>query len=109
MADLILKVTPEEVNTKAGQIESQKQLMETYMADMQSKVNDLQSAWDSPSGKAYYAKYTSLSQSIKASLNELATHVTNLKDAAAKYEQVNTETNTLVENLSDLSTSGIFK
>ena len=39
MADLILKVTPEEVSTKAGEIDSQKALMDTYLSDMQGKIN----------------------------------------------------------------------
>ena len=48
---LILKVTPEEVRSKASEINAQKDAMSTYLQDMQGKVNTLQEAWNSPSGQ----------------------------------------------------------
>lgn len=41
MADLILKVDPAQVRAKAGEINTQKQLMESLMTEMKSKVNEL--------------------------------------------------------------------
>ncbi len=105
MADLILKVTPEEVSTKAGEIDSQKALMDTYLSDMQGKINQLQDAWNSPSGQEYYTKYTTLSKQIQAALDDLAQHVTNLREAAAKYEEAENQQKSLVEGL---STEGVF-
>ncbi len=105
MADLILKVTPEEVRTKAGEIDSQKTFMSTYLSDMQAKVNQLQDAWNSPSGQEYYTKFTTLAKQIEAALDDLAQHVTNLNEAAATYEEAENQQKALVENL---STEGVF-
>ena len=54
---LILKVTPEEVRSKASEINAQKDAMSTYLQDMQGKVNTLQEAWNSPSGQKYVEKF----------------------------------------------------
>ena len=70
MADLILKVTPEEVRSKASDIDNQKTFMKTYLQDMQGKVNQLQEAWNSPSGQEYYTKFTTLSKQIEAALDD---------------------------------------
>ena len=102
---LILKVTPEEVRAKANEINNQKSMMESYLQDMQGKIAQLQDAWNSPSGQEYVNKFNQLVTSIKGSLNALQKHVTNLNDAAAKYEQVETEQKNIVQQL---STDNIF-
>lgn len=88
MADLILKVDPSEVRTKASEINSQKQLMESLMQEMTNKVNELDSAWDSESGRAYVEKYTNVTREIQDSLEALEQHVTNLNNAASTYEDL---------------------
>ena len=105
MADLILKVTPEEVRTKASEIDNQRSFMSTYLSDMQGKINQLQDAWNSPSGQEYYTKFTTLTKQIDAALDDLSTHVANLNDAAATYEEGENQQKSLVENL---STEGVF-
>lgn len=105
MADLILKVTPEEVRAKASDIDSQKTFMTTYLSDMQGKINQLQDAWNSPSGQEYYNKFTTLAKQIEAALDDLAQHVTNLNEAASKYEEAENQQKSLVEGL---STEGVF-
>ncbi|MBQ4301449.1 MAG: WXG100 family type VII secretion target [Lachnospiraceae bacterium] len=105
MADLILKVTPEEVRAKASDIDSQKTFMTTYLSDMQGKINQLQDAWNSPSGQEYYTKFTTLAKQIEAALDDLAQHVTNLNEAASKYEEAENQQKSLVEGL---STEGVF-
>ncbi len=102
---LILKVTPEEVRTKAGEIGNQKSMMETYLQDMQGKMNQLQDAWQSPSGQAYIEKFNTLANTIRAALDDLQQHTTNLNDAASKYEEVETQQKNLVEQL---NTDNIF-
>ena len=104
-ANLILKVTPEEVRTKASEINTQKTVMTTYLSDMQGKINQLQSAWDSPSGQEFYTKFTNLSKVIQNALDDLTQHVQNLNDAAAEYEAGEQQQQKLVENL---STDNIF-
>ncbi len=102
---LILKVTPEEVRTKASEIDSQRTFMSTYLSDMQAKINQLQDAWNSPSGQEYYSKFTSLVASIEASLDLLAKHVANLNEVASKYDDAESRQKAMVE---ELSTENIF-
>jgi WXG100 family type VII secretion target len=105
MADLILKVDPAQVRAKAGEINTQKQLMESLMTEMKSKVNELNQAWNSESGKSYIEKYENVSKEIQDSLNALQQHVTNLNDAATKYEELE---NTQSQNVNALDTQDIF-
>ena len=50
MADLILKVTSEEVRNKAQEISTQRELLEGYMQEMQNQVTSLESSWEADSG-----------------------------------------------------------
>ncbi len=105
MADLILKVTPEEVRTKANEINAQKEMMTTYLQDMKGKMTQLQDAFNSEAGQKYIEKFNQLSNSINASLEELDRHVRNLNDAAAEYDSGISKVNSLVDQL---STENIF-
>lgn len=105
MADLILKVDPAQVRAKAGEISSQKQIMESLMSDMKGKVNELNEAWNSESGKAYVEKYENVSKEIQDSLNALQQHITNLNDAATKYEEMES---TQTQQVNALNTQDIF-
>lgn len=105
MADLILKVSSEEVTNKAGEIENQKSVMEGYMQEMLSKVTSLESVWDAQSGESYVEKYQVVQNNIQASLDTLERHVTNLKDAAVRYETLETQQTQIVSNL---GTDNIF-
>ena len=71
MAELILKVTPEEVRTKAKQIQDKQQQMEGLMDQMKSLVNGLNDCFDSDSGRLYQEKYTNVTKNIQASLEKL--------------------------------------
>lgn len=100
MADLILKVEPEQVRTKATEISNQKDMMETYMQDMQNKVNELNEAWNSEAGRKYVEKYNNVSREITDSLNALMQHVNNLNQAATKYEEMEASQSQQVDSLS---------
>ena len=100
MAELILKVTPEEVRTKAKQIQDKQQQMEGLMDQMKSLVNGLNDCFDSDSGRLYQEKYTNVTKNIQASLENLKKHVRNLEDAANKYEEVEGTQKTQNQSLS---------
>lgn len=53
MADLILKVTSEEVRNKAQEISTQRELLEGYMQEMQNQVTSLESSWEADSGSKW--------------------------------------------------------
>lgn len=105
MADLILKVTPEEVRVKAQEITSQKSMMEAYMQDMVGKVNQLGDYWKAPSGETYIEKYQHVVTNIQKSLDVLQQHVTNLTQAAEKYEQIE---NVQTQAVNALDSNNVF-
>ena len=105
MAELILKVTPEEVRTKAQEITAQKSMMEAYMQDMQGKVTQVGDAWKSASGESYIEKYQNVTNNIQKSLDALQQHITNLTQAADRYEQLEASQ---TQAVNALATDNIF-
>lgn len=100
MAELILKVTPEEVRDKANQISQHKGQMEGNMQEMMQKVGQLGEVWKTPSGENYIEKYQSVRQEIQDSLNALQKHTENLVQAAETYESLEQSQIQKVESLS---------
>lgn len=106
MADMNLKVTPDEVRNKAKEIQSVKVRMQDMMTEMQRQVNSLQTEhWKSQSGADYAGKYQSVSKNINGALETLMTHINNLVETANKYDEL--ERNQ-VQNVQSLSTQDIF-
>ena len=105
MADLILKVTTEEVATKAQEISSQKDTMENQMEEMLAQVQALEQTWESESGSKYIEQYQSVTNNIRNSLEALQNHVTNLTQAAERYETLESQQSQAV---SALDTGSIF-
>ena len=88
MAELNIKVTTEEVRAKAQEITTQKSMMEAYMQDMASKVSQLGNYWKAASGETYIEKYQNVTSNIQKSLDVLEQHVTNLQQAADRYDDL---------------------
>lgn len=105
MADLILKVTTEEVQGKAQEINAQKDTMENQMEEMLAQVSSLENSWESDSGSKYIEQYQTVTNNIKNSLEALQTHVTNLTQAAERYETLEGQQAQVV---SALDTGSIF-
>ena len=99
MADLILKVTSEEVRNKAQEISTQRELLEGYMQEMQNQVTSLESSWEADSGSKYMEVYQNVSNNIKKSLDTLQTHVDNLSQAAERYETLEGQQTQVVNSL----------
>lgn len=99
MADLILKVTSEEVSNKAQEISTQRELLEGYMQEMQNQVTSLESSWEADSGSKYMEVYQNVSNNIKKSLDTLQTHVDNLSQAAERYETLEGQQTQVVNSL----------
>jgi len=105
MADLILKVTPEEVRTKANEIKTQKSLLEDYMQDMRNKVTELGGYWQAASGENYAEKYQSVSNSVQGALERIQQHIDNLIAAADRYDELETSQ---VQAVNTLEANNIF-
>ena len=105
MAELILKVTPEEVREKSNQINQQKREMEGNMQEMLQKVSQLGEAWKTPSGENYVEKFQSVRQEIQDSLNALQKHTDNLVQAAETYDTLE---QSQMQKVDSLSVENIF-
>lgn len=105
MAELILKVTPEEVREKSNQINQQKGEMEGNMQEMLQKVSQLGEAWKTPSGENYVEKFQSVRQEIQDSLNALQKHTDNLVQAAEIYDTLE---QSQMQKVDSLSVENIF-
>ena len=91
MADLILKVTPEQVSEKATQITNKRSEMDGLMSEMEGYVKTLSSSWNSTSGEEYVEKYYNVRREINDSLANLQTHVDHLNHAAQTYTELEQE------------------
>lgn len=103
---MILKVTPDEVRTKAQQIRSERQAMESLMQQMQNEVNKLPSEfWRSRSGTDFGERYQSVQRNCQGALDTLMQHISNLETAAAKYDEIESSQ---TQRVSQLNTTNIF-
>ena len=103
---MTLKVTPDQVRSKAREIESHKQTMERLMQAMAQEVTRLPADfWASRSGTNFAERFRSVQQNAQGALNRLITHIRNLNDAANRYDEIE---RTQEQKVSNLSTQNIF-
>lgn len=103
-ANAILKVKPSDLNDKAREIGDEIQNMDNCMNNIQSTMQAVtSSAWQSTSGDNFIGRVNTLMTEIQESLTNLGFYVNDLKDAAGKYEEVEGQINSAVENLNDPS------
>lgn len=105
MSDIIIKVTPEEVQTKAAEIAKQAAIMENLMDDMQTKVNQLGEYVKTTAGDSYLEQYTYVRKNISNSIDVISKNVSNLNEVAARYME---ENSTQDRRVKQLSTESIF-
>jgi len=86
---MTLKVTPDQVRSKAGEIEKQRAVLENMMQQMKQQVNKLPAEfWKSRSGTEYGARYDSVQKNCSRALEVLMNHMRNLREAAQTYDRV---------------------
>ncbi|MBE6838999.1 MAG: WXG100 family type VII secretion target [Ruminococcus sp.] len=105
MSNLVIKVSTEELNNKAAQLEKEKGEMETLMNDMRAKVTSLSDFWKSQSGTNYVDKYQNVTREITASLDGLSRHIQNLRTSA---EILKEKDSTTTNDVNRLSTTKMF-
>ena len=98
-----LKVTPADLTSKAQQVQGKIQAMTELMNQMNTAFNTVSENWQSTSGDTYKEKADVLIQEIKESLENLSFYVTDLNDAASKYEELESEIQGKVGALDDAS------
>ena len=105
MEDYRLKVSTEEVRTKAQQITAQRAIIEDLMGEFGSKIASLENCFKSEAGTDYGMQFQNVTKNINGALDTLQKHVNNLLDVANSYEQL--ESNQVKKSQS-LSTDNIF-
>lgn len=105
MAELILKVTPQEVIDKASAISAKRTQMEELMNEMETFVKSLAESWSSTSGDQYVEKYAVVRREANDSLTNLQTHVDHLNAAARIYSE---NEQALQQETASLTDSDIF-
>ncbi len=98
-----LKVTPSDLRSKAQQVQAKIQNMNDLMGQMTKSFDTLSENWQSTSGDTYKQKADVLIQEIKESLENLSYYVTDLNDAAGRYEELESEIQSKVSALDDAS------
>lgn len=101
MATLILKVIPEDVTSKANQINAMKNSMEDILSDMDKTIKSLSEVYDSTAGKTYLEKYGKLKISVMSSLETLERNTNCLKRIADLYEEKGVALDRAMNELSD--------
>ncbi|MBP0958906.1 MAG: WXG100 family type VII secretion target [Oscillospiraceae bacterium] len=99
MSNLVIKVSTEEINNKASQIEKEKNEMEAIMSDMKSKVTALADFWKSRSGTNYVDKYQNVTREITASLDNISNHIQDLRTSAELYREGDSNSTSTVDRL----------
>jgi len=103
---MTLKVTPDQVRAKAGQIKGYRSAMEGLMGDMKSEIHRLPTEyWDSRSGQNFVQRFQNVEGNILRALQALYQHINNLQEAADRYDALERAQEAKVDNL---STKNIF-
>lgn len=96
-----LKVNPADLTAKASQVQGKIDSMTDLMNQMTTTFNTVSENWQSTSGDAYKEKADTLITEINESLTNLSFYVKDLNDAAAKYEDLESEIHGKVSGLDD--------
>ncbi len=96
-----LKVNPADLEGKAQQIEGKIGTMTDLMSQMTASFNTVAENWQSTSGDEYKNKAETLISEIKESLENLSFYVSDLREAASKFEQLESEIQSKVSALDD--------
>lgn len=106
MADLILKVQPNVLISKASEMATQKNTISSIMEQCKNEINSLQAAWKSEAADAYRAKFNGVYDDIDNMILIVDSYIKTVNDLANIYEQAEKKAATASEGL---PTDGVFK
>lgn len=96
----ILKVTPEQLVSTAGEFESIGATVRNLTQNMTDTVTSLSGAWEGESSAAYISKFNGLQDDITRMHAMIAEHVKDLNDMASRYMEAEKQVASEVEALS---------
>jgi len=106
MADMILKVTPDELTKKSGEFKTHRSTMIRIMEEAKNNVTNLRGAWVGAAADEFQAKFKEMYTSCDMILSEMQKHENVLKEAAQVYT---TSENAAKLQIEKLPTKGVFK
>lgn len=96
----ILKVTPEQLISTAGEFGSKGTAISNLTTEMVNLVNSLSSAWEGEAATAYTTKFRELEDDIQKMIRMVQEHANDLEEMARIYQEAETAN---VEEASSLS------
>lgn len=81
----VLKVTPEQLQSKAGEIDGQISKIETAFDGISSIIDSSTNYWQGEASDSYRSKYKSEKDDIAKMLKRVKEHVTDLNNIASNY------------------------
>lgn len=106
MADIILKVTPEELTKKSGEFKTHRSTMLRIMEEARNNVTNLKGVWIGVAADEFQVKFKDMYASCDMILNEMQKHENVLKEAAQVYTASENAAKSQIEKL---PTKGVFK
>lgn len=96
---IVLKVTPEELNKAAGEIETQIKDIENQFAGVDTEISRTRSYWEGEASDSHKAQYDALKDEINEAVNRLKNHPVNLLRMAGIYQETETNVTEAAESL----------
>ena len=105
MEGIQLKVNPQVLIAKSGELNSEKMAISGIMEEVKSKMASLTGTWRSASSDEYQARFRQVHADIEGMLAVVAEYVKDLNEAAGIYERREQE---VVNKAQALPTGGVF-
>lgn len=104
--DIILKVQPDVLIAKAGELSNEKTTVVGLMDQAKSDINSLTGVWKSESSDEYQGRFKQVYDDIENMLAIVSEYVGNLNEVANVYSTAEKATKTAAEGL---PTDGVFR
>lgn len=94
-----IKVTPDVLLAKSGQVKSKIDLMKKSMMELETCMQNTSSYWQGEAGDMYRSKYREFKDNTDEMTNRLLEHVRDLNTMAGVYEEAEKDIQTAIESL----------
>lgn len=106
MADMILKVQPDVLISKASEMSNQKNTITSIMEQCKTEINSLQAVWKSEAANEYQTKFKGVYDDIDNMVMIIDSYIKTVNELANIYEQAEKKATAASEGL---PTEGVFK
>jgi len=106
MADITLKVSPENLIKKAGEFNVHRSTMLRILEEAKNNISSLKGVWTGGAADEFQIKFKNMYTACDMILSEMQKHETVLKEVAQVYI---TSENMAKSQIDKLPTNGVFK